>query len=186
MPRHKLTLGLIKEAGHQERLTVGKKSREQRVTNAERAAQTSANKTKTSSVDIEKSRQSEVFKQGTATSRSTLRKEEITHAANTRISTQEEIAGNRRQERATNAVLFGAANSSMGVSFGMIIALFFLLVIVYIVVTNGENFGTLLGSVGNFIRGLSSNTPLFVKNNHSDTSSGVGAIQPSATITPTS
>ena len=106
---------------------------------------------------------SEVGRRDTQSQRFQLREHEIQTAAQQRVSTQEEIAGNRRTQRIQNAALFDTANSSVGFSFGMIVALFFVMIIIYVIVTNGSNFGNLMGSVGTFISGLSSNSSLFVK-----------------------
>lgn len=110
---------------------------------------------------------SEKLRQNTQYQRSRLREEEVSQRASSRIQTQKELSGERRQERATNAVLFGGANkvasSSIGQNIGILVALFFAMLILYHIVTNGPTFGKLTGSVATFIRGLTSNTVLFVK-----------------------
>jgi hypothetical protein len=122
-----------------------------------------ANKKQNTEQTIRERGASEEFKQDTAAQRSSLRQSDIEKAAASRIATQQEIAGNRRGQRVENAAIFGAANSSIGQSAGLIVALFFIMILLYIAVKNGSNFGGLMGSIGTFISGLSSNTPLFTK-----------------------
>jgi hypothetical protein len=106
---------------------------------------------------------SEASRQATASQRSSLRQSDVETAARSRVETQQEVASNRRGQRVENAAIFGAANSSIGQSVRLIVALFFIMILLYIAVKNGSNFGGLMGSIGTFISGLSSNTPLFTK-----------------------
>ena len=130
----------------------------------DRARLTRLKKSQNTAETIKEREGSERARQSTASLKSTLKQNEIDRAARARISTQEEIASNRQGQRIENAALFGAANSSIGMSVGMIVALFFVMILIYVVVRNGKNFGTLMGSAGSFITGLSSNSALFIKN----------------------
>lgn len=46
----------------------------------------------------------------------------------------------------------------------LLLGLFFVMIIIYDIVSNGAAFGNVLSGVATFIRGLSANSPLFVKN----------------------
>jgi uncharacterized membrane protein len=106
---------------------------------------------------------SEAARQLTQAQRSELKQADIRKAAESRVQTQQDVASNRRVQRVENAAIFGAANSSIGASIGMVVALFFIMIMIYVVVKNGSNFGKLTGSIGDFIAGLSSNNALFIK-----------------------
>ena len=130
---------------------------------ASKASSTIEVKEASSAANIREREASESARQVTQAQRSALRTSEIQTAAKERVSTQQEVAGNRRTQRIENAAVFGAANSSIGSSIGMIVALFFAMIIIYVFVKNGSQTGTLLGSIGTFVHGLSSNSPLFVQ-----------------------
>lgn len=105
---------------------------------------------------------SEQQRQATAVQRQQLRSQEIKERSQARLETQEELANMRRSQRIQNAAIFDTA-SSIKSSFGMVLILFFVMIVIYTIVKNGENFNTLTGSVGKFISGFSSNSPLFIK-----------------------
>ena len=123
-----------------------------------------ANKKYETTQVIRERQSSEAARQATAAQRSSLRQSDVEKAARSRVETQQEVASNRRGQRVENAAIFGAANSSIGQSAGLIVALFFVMILLYLVVKNGSAFGSLMGSIGTFVQGLSSNTPLFTKN----------------------
>jgi hypothetical protein len=136
---------------------------------------TRANRRTAATSQIREREASETQRRITQAQRSKLRTDEIREAASQRVSTQQQVAGNRRTQRVENAAIFGAANSSIGGSIGMVVALFFIMLILYLIVKNGSNFGTLVGSLGTFVHGLSSNNPLFVKNATNTTGAGISS-----------
>lgn len=83
-----------------------------------------------------------------------------------RLQTQDELNSLQRRNRVTNQAVSGATGavtrSSIWSTIMLVASLFFLMIFIYVVVRNGEQFGGLAGSVGTFISGLSSNAPLFV------------------------
>jgi preprotein translocase subunit SecF len=65
----------------------------------------------------------------------------------------------KRQERVERSV----TGSGVWSTLMMLTFLFFGMIILYVLVHHGGEYGHLAGGIGSFISGLSSNTPLFVK-----------------------
>lgn len=86
-----------------------------------------------------------------------------------RIQTQEELNSLRNRQRAYSGSVSTVTRSSVWSTVVMVFFLMFGMIAIYVLVTNGSQFGAIAGTVGNFIHGLSSNTPLFVENPKSAT-----------------
>lgn len=83
-----------------------------------------------------------------------------------RVQTQADLNALARREKFTQAAISAPVNavtrSSVWSTITLIATLFFIMIFLYVIVTNGERFGAFTGSIGKFISGLSSTTPLFV------------------------
>ena len=92
-----------------------------------------------------------------------------------RVQTQEELNSLRHRDRVISGTQSTVSRSSIWSTFVMLFFLGFGMIAIYILVTNGTAFGGIASTVGNFIHGISSNTPLFVKKpTDSTTSSSPG------------
>lgn len=80
-----------------------------------------------------------------------------------RVGTQSDLYGLRRREAVVSSATGAVTGSSIWSTVTLITTLFFVMILLYVIVTNGVKFGNLAGSVGTFIAGLSSNQPLFVR-----------------------
>lgn len=79
-----------------------------------------------------------------------------------RVQTQEDLNAVRNRQRLTVGTQRTVTNTSI---WSTVVMLFFLaigMIIIYVLVTNGAAFGTLAGTAGKFIQGVSTNMPLFV------------------------
>lgn len=112
---------------------------------------------------------SESARRETVERRVQLRQQEIANRAVQRAQTQRDLAGIARSEKLKNQLIFGSTSavssgtSSIRSTAFLILTLFFVLIILYVLVRNSENVSGFLSGVGSFIRGLSSNAPLFQK-----------------------
>lgn len=95
-----------------------------------------------------------------------------------RVQTQEELNAVRNRQRLIVGTQRTVANTSIWSTVVMVFFLTFGMIVLYILVTNGEKFGALASGIGNFIHGISTNTPLFVAVPKTD--------KPSITVTPNS
>lgn len=112
---------------------------------------------------------SEAARQSTVERRVRLRQNETTQRAIQKLQTQRDLARINRQERFKNQVASGATDAVMAApgtsvakTFGLLFGLFFVIIVIYVSVVNGQALGGFLGTAGTFIHGLSSNSPLFV------------------------
>lgn len=80
-----------------------------------------------------------------------------------RVQTQEELNSLRNRQRTYSGTVSTVTRSSIWSTFLMVFFLMFGMIVIYILVTNGEKFGAIAGTAGNFIHGLSSTMPLYVK-----------------------
>lgn len=80
-----------------------------------------------------------------------------------RIQTQQDLKN--LQSRRTVVTDTGKAvrQTSAWETLMMLTALFFAMILIYVLVTNGQAFGNLAGTIGTWIQGVSSNKPLYVK-----------------------
>lgn len=83
--------------------------------------------------------------------------------AQQRIQTQGQLAGLQRKERVINSATGTVTDTSLWSTLMLMTALFFGMIIIYVIVSNGGQFGKLTGQIGGWIAGLSSNQPLFVR-----------------------
>lgn len=79
-----------------------------------------------------------------------------------RVETQKELAGLARKQKVISSATGSVTGSSIWSTITLLVTLWFVMVIIYIIVRNGEAFGGFAGGVGSFIQGLSSDKPLFV------------------------
>lgn len=96
-----------------------------------------------------------------------------------RTQTQQELNAIRNRQRVVSGTTTTVTRSSVWSTMVMITFLVFGMIVVYILVTNGQAFGAIAGTIGNFIHGLSSNSPLFISTSPGGTS-GSGSTQPSS------
>lgn len=80
-----------------------------------------------------------------------------------RVETQDQLNALARRERVITSAQNTVTRSSIWSTVVLLISLFFGMIILYVLVTNGETFGRVAGTAGTWIKGLSSNEPLFVK-----------------------
>ncbi len=99
-----------------------------------------------------------------------------------RVQTQEELNAVRNRQRLVVGTQRTVTNTSIWSTVVMVFFLTFGMIVLYILVTNGEKFGALASSIGNFIHGISTNTPLFVAVPKTDKTGQT----PSITVTPNS
>lgn len=122
----------------------------------------SVEKVKTSQRVIER-QQSEAARTAAYQNRANIQANLKSQQAQQRIQTQEQLAGLQRRERVITGVTKSATSTSTWSTLMLVTALFFGMIILYVIVTNGGQFGNLTGQVGGWIAGLSSNQPLFVR-----------------------
>lgn len=79
-----------------------------------------------------------------------------------RVQTQAELNALRNRQRVVVGTQRTVTNSSVWSTVVMIFFLMFGMIVIYVLVTNGQAFGNIAGTIGNFVHGLSSNSPLFV------------------------
>jgi hypothetical protein len=133
----------------------------------------SVERTKTSTRVVER-QASERARQETIERRSILQQQSIAARGVQRVQTQKDLASVSRGERIKTQITGEAVKPvtsgvrSVTSTLFLVLGIFFVLIIAYVVLLNSNNFGSFLGSAGNFIQGLSSNKPLFVKNGSED------------------
>lgn len=122
----------------------------------------SVEKTKTQQRVIER-QQSEAARVQAYQARSDIALAQKRAQAAQRVETQGALNSQARKEAVVDSVTGGVTGSSLWSTMVLIVTLFFGMIVLYVIVTNGSAFGQLTGSVGSFIQGLSSNQPLFVR-----------------------
>lgn len=83
--------------------------------------------------------------------------------AEQRVQTQQELVGLQRREKIITGTTKTVTGTSTWSTIMLVTSLFFGMILLYVIVTNGGQFGNLAGQVGGWIAGLSSNQPLFVR-----------------------
>jgi len=129
----------------------------------ERARQRRANtKLKTNQV-IRERQESEAARVAAAREKAAINVEQMQARQRQRVEATSDIAGIQRRERAITGAQRSVTGSDVWSTIVLIVGLFFGMIILYVLVTNGSQFGKLAGTAGIWIRGLSSNQPLFVR-----------------------
>lgn len=80
-----------------------------------------------------------------------------------RVQTQKDLQQLQRNDRIVQGTSKAVTSTSVWSTLMLFTTLMFGMILLYVLVTNGQAFGNLAGSVGTFIQGLSSNQPLFVR-----------------------
>jgi len=83
--------------------------------------------------------------------------------AEARVQTQEQLVGLQRREKVITGATRTVTGTSAWSTLMLVTALFFGMIILYVIVTNGGQFGSFTGQIGSWIAGLSSNQPLFIR-----------------------
>ena len=83
--------------------------------------------------------------------------------AEQRVSTQEQLAGLQRKEKVISGATGTVTGTSAWSTLMLLTSLFFAMIVIYVIVSNGGQFGKLTGQIGSWIAGLSSNQPLFIR-----------------------
>jgi cobalamin biosynthesis Mg chelatase CobN len=122
----------------------------------------SVEKVKTQQRVIER-QQSEAARVQAYQQRSDIAVQQKQAQASQRLETQKALAGVSRREQIITGTSRTVTKSSIWSTTVLLVALFFSMIILYVIVTNGSAFGNLAGSAGQWIQGLSSNKPLFVR-----------------------
>jgi len=135
----------------------------QKVTIRERGRQRrSVEKTKTTQRVVER-QQSESARVSAYQERSNIAIAQREASRKVRVGTQSDINALSRREKVITGATKSVTKTSVWSTLIMLTGLFFFMIIIYVIVTNGSKFGDFTGGVGSFISGLSSTKPLFVK-----------------------
>lgn len=122
----------------------------------------SVEKTKTQQRVIER-QQSEAARVQAAQNRSDIAIAQKRAQGATRVETQGALNRQARKEAVVDSATGAVTGSSLWSTLTLLVTLFFGMIVLYVIVTNGSSFGQLTGSVGTFIQGLSTNQPLFIR-----------------------
>lgn len=80
-----------------------------------------------------------------------------------RVQTQSDLNSLQSRRAVVNTGAKAVSQTSAWSTLMLLTALFFLMILIYVIVSNGVAFGNLAGSAGTWIQGISSNKPLYVK-----------------------